>query len=431
MNTFFRVLTAVMMLSASVGYAADAPAAAPAAAEAPKKTISVDFRDMPLSTVLDVMSLKTGMKLITDDELARKRVVFSLRDVSPEEALTALLDTYNLYYVRQPNTSIYVIKSKSDNSNIKPTLVSKIIYLNYSKAEEIATVLKSNLTLNGQMSVDARSNSIVVTDIADSVDKIEATVRGLDSPTLQAVLEMRIVDSAITDEISWGVDISQLYKTGSYYPFPDPLLVHPVPSASDVRIPSVNYGQTYRQQDAGNALAFSLQQEGYTLKGAISAEKGLSDSKVLSNPRLMVINNKEAKIDIIDEYPYVSEVTVVGGALVRTISFKEAGIRLHVLPQINRDGSIVLTVSPEQSFRSALAADNQPIISTTKASTVLMLRNGETAVIGGLIREIDLVNEVKVPFLGDIPILGYLFKKFDKSKERRELTIFITAKIVD
>lgn len=427
MKRLIRAVAAVLLLSASVGYAADTPAAVE---DAPKKNISVDFRDMPLSTVLDVMSLKTGLKLITDDELARKRIVFSLRDVSPDEALTALLDTYNLYYVRQPNTSIYVIKSKADSS-VKPTLISKIIYLNYSKAEEIAAVLKSNLTLNGQLSVDARSNSIIVTDIADSVDKIEATVRGLDSPTLQAVLEMRIVDSAITDEISWGVDINRLYKSGSYFPFPDPLLVSPMPAATDMRVPSVNYGQSYRPLDTNNALSFALQQDGYTIAGAVSAQKGLNDSKVLSNPRLMVINNKEAKIDIVDEYPYVSETTVVGGALVKTIAFKEAGIRLHVLPQINRDGSIVLTVSPEQSFRSGLAGDDQPIISTTKASTVLMLRNGETAVIGGLIREIDLLNEVRVPFLGDIPILGYLFKKYDKSKERRELTIFITAKIVE
>ena len=115
------------------------------------------------------------------------------------------------------------------------------------------------------------------------------------------------------------------------------------------------------------------------------------------------------------------------------MAFKEAGIKLKVKPQINRDGSIVLSISPEQSYRTGetIGSENTPVINTSKSTTTLMLRSGETAAIGGLIRETEDSTINKVPLLGDIPILGYLFKSETKNKSRYELTIFITAKIVN
>ena len=164
---------------------------------------------------------------------------------------------------------------------------------------------------------------------------------------------------------------------------------------------------------------------------AIGAEN--REAKVLSNPKLLVLNNQEASIDIIEEIPYMQSQTTSAstGDTTGTTSFKEAGIKLKVKPQINRDGSVILVVSPEQSYRTGEAIDQTPIINTTRSSTTLMLRSGETAAIGGLIRETESSTENKIPLLGDIPILGYLFKKVQKNKNRTELTIFITAKIVN
>ncbi|MFA7074063.1 MAG: type II and III secretion system protein, partial [Endomicrobiaceae bacterium] len=121
------------------------------------------------------------------------------------------------------------------------------------------------------------------------------------------------------------------------------------------------------------------------------------------------------------------------GDISGTTAFKQVGIKLKVKPQINRDGSIVLTVSPEQSYRTGetIGTDNTPVINTSKTSTTLMLRSGETAAIGGLIRESEDSTINKIPLLGDIPIIGYLFKGHSKNKGRYELTIFITAKIVN
>jgi general secretion pathway protein D len=164
-------------------------------------------------------------------------------------------------------------------------------------------------------------------------------------------------------------------------------------------------------------------------------EAGITDknAKVLSNPKLLVLNNKEATIDIVEEIPYMESSTTSSstGDISGTTAFKQVGIKLKVKPQINRDGSIVLEVSPEQSYRTGEAIDNTPVVNTSKSTTTLMLKSGETAAIGGLIRENEDETINKVPLLGDIPLLGYLFKNHSKNKTRYELTIFITAKIVN
>ena len=121
------------------------------------------------------------------------------------------------------------------------------------------------------------------------------------------------------------------------------------------------------------------------------------------------------------------------GDISGTTSFKQVGIKLKVRPQINRDGSIILKIAPEQSYRTgeSMGPDNIPVIKTSKSETTLMLKSGETAAIGGLIREDEDETINKIPLLGDIPILGYLFKSKSKNKARYELTIFITAKIIN
>ena len=134
---------------------------------------------------------------------------------------------------------------------------------------------------------------------------------------------------------------------------------------------------------------------------------------------------------MVDEIPYQERTqSGEGGDMVST-SFKEVGIQLTVTPQITKDGTIILSISPTQSFLTGLSAGGVPIVNTSRINTSLMIRDGETAVIGGLIRESITHTEYKVPILGDIPILGHLFKKSDRQKIRTELSIFVTANILE
>ncbi len=404
--------------------------------ESQKRLISLDFPDTPLSTVISVLSLKTGYKFITDSDLAKRRIVLSLKEVTPEEAINALLDTYNLYYVRQGETNIYVIKSKTDTV---VTTVSKVFFLNFPTAKELEPVLKTKLSKNGTISSAEKSNAIIVNDTANNIDEIDQLIKALDVPPLQVLLEAKIIDVKIDNHTQIGVDTT-LYRTNQTYTSPLSLTSSLQGSAATTVTsaqPQVGYTQSFspgflNAGTPGSGLRVALLSGDMNVQAYIEALQTDTNAKILTNPRLVVINNKEATINIIEEVPYASQSTTgIGTGIVSSVvAFKEVGIKLKVRPQINRDGTIILDISPEQSSIVSIASDGTPTVYTSKTDTTFMMENGETAVIGGLVKEEDTNTEYKVPLLGDIPILGNLFKRSDKEKIRTELTVIITAKIL-
>lgn len=437
MKKFLALLISVVMFSQTAFGAIES-----------RGLISVDFQGTTLYTVLNILSMKTGRKFVTDADLLNKKIVLSLKDVTPDEALNALLDTYDLYYVKQGDTNIYVIKSKSD---VSPITVSKVIFCNYAKAQDLGQVLQARLSKGGKIASDERTNSVIITDLADSIDKMENLIRSLDVPTPQVLIEARIVDVNITNNLQLGTQIDNVFrmpKAYSYmqngaekfgvdsngYIWNDPASVLKGDDPVDSRYVT-NYTQLLSLAPSVGIGTFStaVMAGDWNIIGNIFAGLEEKDAKILTNPKLIVLNNQEATIDIIEEVPYQADRTTSTdtGAVTATTSFKQVGLKLKVKPQINRDGTIVLQVEPEQSFRTGESIDGTPVINTSKAKTIMMLRSGETAVIGGLIRETETTTENKIPLLGDIPLLGYLFKTSIKNKGRYELTIFISAKIIN
>lgn len=403
------LLIAVLFLCSNFAYSVDNRLAS-------TNLISIDFQGTTLYTVLNVLSMKTGMRLITDTTLYNKKIMLSLQDVTPEEALNALLDTYDLYYVKQGDANIYVIKSKSDGSHIT---VSRVVFCNYAKAADLEKILAIRLSKGGKIISDERTNSLIITDLADSLDKMEGLIRTLDVPTQQVLLEAKIVDINISNGFSVGNYFSATRNSGNpgidYFPY----------SGTKLR--------GFAMSNSFSGIGISLLEGDWSFNDVFEAGITDKNAKVLSNPKLLVLNNKEATIDIVEEIPYMESSTTSSstGDISGTTAFKQVGIKLKVKPQINRDGSIILSVSPEQSYRTGESIDNTPVVNTSKSTTTLMLKSGETAAIGGLIRENEDETINKVPLLGDIPVLGYLFKNRSKNKSRYELTIFITAKIVN
>lgn len=390
-------------------------------------TISIDFQHVPLGSVLRVLSSKTGRKLITGTNLAGKKIVLQLKDVTPDEAVNALLDTYDLYYIRQADTNIYVIRSKTVG---KIKTVSKIFYCSHARAGDLAGVLSSKLTPGGNMQADKRTNCLIVTDMADNIDKIAEMIKELDSPTPQVMLETKIIDIKMDDDFKFGIQIDNLYNTEEYWE--DPLVKRREGSVSGTDImPKYEYTQPLGQGVGfGGIFSMAIIHKGFNIEGFIDAAMVNTDAEVISNPRLMVLNNQVAKITIADEIPYQLMTRTEDEWIIST-EFKQVGVLLTVRPLINKNRTIILEITPEQSFLTGYTPENIPIINTSKVETTFMIRDGETAIIGGLIREEQSVSEAKVPILGDIPIVGYLFKKVTKDKTRKELTIFVTANIID
>lgn len=398
----------------------------------PKKLISVDFPDTPLNTVLDIMSIKTGRKFVADGNLRQLRVSMSLKDVTADEALDALLDAYNLYYVRQSEVgNIYVIKPKASAVN-QVTTVSKVVFLNYTSAKNMEAVVKGKLTPNGNVVAEEHTNTLIITDTADNLDKIAGLIKTLDLPTLQVLLEAKIIDVTMTDENNLGVNITNLYRDGKYYTSPLELYRSNYAGTKlDVSniLPETSYRQTFGSTlGMGGQLSVAVLSGDYSVQGLIEALKKNDNARLLTNPRLLVMNNNEATIDIVQQIPYV-EKSITGSTENFNVIFKDVGIKLKVRPQISRDGTIILNVVPENSYQTS-TLNNVPVINSSKSNTTFILHDGETAVIGGLIRETEQVTDLKVPLLGDIPLLGMLFTNHYKKKVRAELTIFITAKVM-
>ncbi|MDD2524355.1 MAG: secretin N-terminal domain-containing protein [Endomicrobiaceae bacterium] len=305
--------------------------------------ISIDFQGTTLYTVLNVLSMKTGMRLITDTTLYDKKIMLSLKDVTAEEALNALLDTYDVYYVKQGDANIYVIKSKADGSHIT---VSRVIFCNYAKASDLEKILETRLSKGGKIVSDIRTNSVIITDLADSIDKMESLIRSLDVPTQQVMLEAKIVDVNLSSGLSLGTKWNETYRNG---------LVNPVSGLNNFTYSTpMGTAAGLGLNKSFGKIGVSILEGDWNINAIIEAGIEDKNAKVLSNPKLLVLNNQEATIDIVEEVPYLESKTTSAstGDTSGTTAFKQVGIKLKVKPQINRDGSIVLSVSPEQSYRT-------------------------------------------------------------------------------
>ncbi|MFC2062248.1 secretin N-terminal domain-containing protein [Elusimicrobiota bacterium] len=384
--------------------------------------ISLDFQNVPLGTVLKVLSAKTDRKFITDTSLSGKKIVLSLNDVTPDEAVDALLSTYDLYYIRQTNTSIYVIKSKSES---KVTTVSRIFEIKHAKSSELQNSLSTKLSASGTISADERTNRLIVTDMADNVDKVGEMIDELDIPTPQILLEARVMEVKITETLDMGIQLTDFYKVDK-----NGLPIGDKVDKDGKIIPRYEYNQSFNPGVSGPNVNVAIIEEGYNIDAMIEALQSKKDARLLNNPKILVLNNREAKINIGEEFAYQQKTqTEQGGNMVST-AFKEVGVKIVVKPRINNKGVIILEITPEQSFLTGRDVLGIPVIATSEVNTTFRIKDGETAVIGGLIREESSISENKVPILGDIPLIGYLFKKTNKSKSRSELTVFVTANII-
>jgi len=392
------VITVLMMFVFVSGFAE----------EEEEKLISIDFQRVPLRQVLRILSARTDRKLITDTNLAGREIVLSLDDVTADEAINALLNTYGLYYIRQPGTNIYVIRDRQERILIK---VSEIFHLKHANASDLTSVLEPNLHQGGSIQADERSNAIIVTDLADNIQKIAELIEQIDTPTPQVLIEAKILEVDMTSVLDFGMDLRDFRHVDT----PD----------------SPVYQQHFSPMDVGPTLEVGIIESGFNIDAFITFLQQETEARMLNNPKILVLSNETANIEIIDKVPYRSDVRETDlGRLIYTYDFMDVGVTIEVTPHVNVDGDINMHVAPSHSFQTGQAADGVPIIKESSIETSMTIKDGETAVLGGLIRESSTRDEDKVPILGDIPIIGYLFKRTSRTSERSELTMFITARVV-
>lgn len=413
--------------------------------------ISLDFKDADISSVLKAISLKSGVNIVAGKEVTGV-VSVRLQDVDWEQALDIILKTYGFIYERDGN----VIRVTTLENLGKENLQTEVFTLNYGKAKQVTDSISEMLTERGKLKYDERTNVVVVTDIPTNLYKIGKVVEKLDRKTAQVLIEAKLIETTLDNDDKLGIEwTAKVTVTGSKRPttFPfdrdrsTPFSGGEKNSAGEF-FPLGLPGSTSSTSNFQNSTRpifpyaektdFSFGTLNFAeFQAVIEMLKTRSNTKIVSNPRVTTLNNEKAEIVVgeILNLPSFERNDTTGQFEVTGYEERDVGIKLEVTPHINEVGDIVVELHPEVSALlgyDTLTADlKAPRFSTREATTQIMIKNGETIAIGGLVKE-NIVDTVKkIPILGDIPIIGIPFTKKEKTVDKTDLLIFVTVRLIN
>lgn len=321
--------------------------------------------------------------------------------------------------------------------------LSSFLACSLAFAQQISSNIKSLLSSDGKVVYGNEPNSIVVIDYLENIQRVAEYLDAIDIPPQQVLIEARVVEVKLQKEHSLGVNWTAFADKG-YVPMgrfkggTSALGLQPGQLEQRIDYKPTNYPPT-GSTGAETPFTFAIFDDNISI--VLKTLANSLDTNVLSAPRVTTVNNREAEIKIIQSYPWAepSSTTSDSGSttISWTIHFEEIGITLKVTPTINEDGRISMELKPEVSEKTGdlpLSASgltyNVPIIDKRSANTKVIIGNGQTLIIGGLIKDKTTKGETKVPFLGDIPGLGYLFKSKKDVKEKTELLIFVSPTVI-
>lgn len=412
---------------------ASAEVAPPVVAKS-KDTLSVDFPDEEIRTILRNVADLFELNLVIPDTL-QGRTSLKLREVTWRQIFQVILSPIGYTFIEDGN----IIKILSQASLSEEPLSTEIFVINYAKAADIVKSIESIIdsAVGGKVIVDTRSNALVITERPTRLARIRPIVEKLDKATDQVMIETKFIELNNNGNSNLGLDWA-LAASGSAQAanrqYSGDLSINPdLPS----NFPAAMYPLAVpKGQAATSTTVLSAAQ----LSATLNFLQSKGDSKVVSNPTVVTLNNTEAVINVGTEYPIPSYTynSDRGAFEVSGFEYKPIGVILKVTPQINSQGFVKLTVEPEISS-STTSVDfgggggsnaKIPIIDTKKTKTQVSLKDGHTLGIGGLISDEKTYEESRLPFFGSIPGIGRLFRNENKTTTRKNLLIFITAKIV-
>jgi len=447
-SVFFLSVTAHAQQTSAAPVSADSSSET----ESAKGNVTLDFKEADINTVLRVMSLKSGMNIVAGPEV-QGTVTIRLEDVHWQKALDVVLRTYGYVYERDEN----VIRVTTRENLAQEPVSTKTFVLNYSKASEISEAVRDMLTERGRVKVAERTNMIVVTDIPTNIYRIEEVILKLDKVTPQAYIDSKVVRTAVGVAENLGIQWNvQAGVQGSNRPTTFPF--------SQTEGEKENISPVLRQFfPVGGATAFTTNPSDpramptpttvatatyeygtldFTdLTAVLQMLQSKSSTKVVSNPRVVVLNNQTANIQVGSDIPLPTfeRNENTGSIEISGFSYREVGVVLNVTPHINSAEEILVDLKPEVSSVAAGAGRNYggfliPEFNVTKALTQVLIRSGETIAIGGLLSDNSADSQAKVPYLGDIPVVGKIFRSKRQSSESNskvETLFFITVTMVD
>jgi len=405
------------------------------------RTISLNFQDIPVRTVLQIIADYNEFNLITSDTVTGN-ITLRLDGVPWDQALDIILKVKGLDKRMQGNILMVApsdelaareaknLQAQQQVEELAP-LYSEYVQINYAKAGEFAELIKNEdtsiLSARGSVSVDERTNTLLIRDTAKSIEDIKRMVNILDIPVRQVIIEARMVTvkDNINEElgIRWGVtDTDGQYASSGSLEGAGSANTGIVPALADrlnVNLPVAS---------PAGALAFQVARlaDGTILDLELSAMEKENKGEIIASPRITTANQKEAYIEQGVEIPY-QEAASSGATATQ---FKKAVLSLTVTPHITPDDKIILDLVVTQDTVSDVQSGQAPAIDTQRIGTQVLVNNGETIVLGGIYQQAIISTVSKVPVLGDIPYFGWLFRNTNQFNEKKELLIFVTPRIV-
>jgi len=424
----------------------------------------MDFKDADINNLLRIIAEVSGMNVVAGDDV-RGKVTIRLVNVEWQQALDVILKINNLGYEldgniirvaplskleaeRKAREDVRVAAARAREAEqraqvqVEP-LVTKVVPVNYAKASEVMGKLDRLKTLgrvDASIVVDDRTNSLIVQETAGTIAKMENLLRRLDVPTPQVLIEARIVEATRSFSqslgIEWGFYSKAFVQSGVQGNAYTPVSVFTSQVGTDLTTPTTTVPLSISFPAAGASPSAVGIVAGSILNNAIlgvrlSAAESEGRLKTLSAPKIATLDNQEAEIRQGTQVPY----TTVDSSGRTVIAFQDAFIRMRVTPHITNDRRVSMKVEAERSFpgeRIDFAGGFAFSLQQRRATTNILVANGSTIVIGGLLQSTDSVSENRLPWLANVPILGLLFKSHSIGpNEKNELLIFITPTILE
>jgi type IV pilus assembly protein PilQ len=447
---------------------------------AASRNVTLDFKEADIRNVLKIISYKSGVNIVTTPEVIGN-VTIRLVDVPWEKALDVILRTYGFGYEKQANIitvapieKLTVLKKQEvELAQVQPT-VTEVFNLKYIDAQDAKKALDPQLSSRGKITVLemtgqagwefggselgkrkrasedklSRSKILIVSDIPPIMDKLKEVIDKIDIKPKQVLIQTKVVEINRDKLKDIGLDLGTgSAGASSYATAPEDIGVNKgntrtvagrnlasefTPTVFGPTEGTTTFPGTYPYK-AGLELIFK-KLTGYEFEAILHAVEETSGSNVLSSPSIVTLNNQEASILVGTRYPILK--TEISGTETATTQvtldyYQDIGIQLNVVPQVGANDDINMVIHPAVTdYTSTLGTNAYPIIDTREAETRILMRDGETIVIGGLLKDVKKKQILSVPFLNKIPLLGLLFKRETIDTQKIDLLIFITVRVI-
>jgi len=387
----------------------------------------LNFQNSDIDGVLKFFSEITGDIYVKSDAVQGFMTVSAPGRVSKEEALQVLraaLATRGAVLVPGPGRIVRVLTHAEavqtdlavSTTSARSGMVTRLLPLKFLTVQEIRSELTPLLSKGGNLIADARSNTLVVTDDTAVIGRLAEVLAGLDVRIPQVLIEALIVEVSLTAETKLGLEWSH---AGDF-------------NAKGRSFTDEASAAFHLSSFITEGLTYAVMRDDVKLRGLLQMLATDENVNILSTPHIVAVNNQTAVIRVGEEIPVLTQTrNIQGGETIRSFDFKQVAIELEVTARVSPDRDVFLKVHPV--VKKILGYDAElgaPILATREAQTAVQVRDGETVVIGGLMKDDRSSARSKIPLLGDIPLLGWLFRKTGTSREKTELLVFITPRVM-